>query len=48
MRIRPSFILLVLVAGLALAPSAFAANEIAYECDLDICLLDHRTRSTSC
>lgn len=29
------------LAGLTLAPAAaFAANEIAYECDLDICLLD--------
>jgi TolB protein len=34
--------LLLLVVGslLTLAPIASAANEIAYECDLDICLLD--------
>ena len=31
-----------LIAALALiaAPSALAANEIAYQCDLDICLMD--------
>jgi Tol biopolymer transport system component len=40
MRIQSSFILLFLVASLAVAPSALAANEIAYECDLDVCLLD--------
>jgi Tol biopolymer transport system component len=39
-RFRPLLILLVLV-GLMLAPaSALAVNEIAYECDLDVCLLD--------
>ena len=41
MRFRPLFILLALI-GLMLAPAsvAVAANEIAYECDVDICLLD--------
>ncbi len=39
--LRPSFALLLLVvAGLTLASTAQAANEIAYECDVDICLLD--------
>lgn len=36
---RSTFILAIL-ACLALAPAAFAENEIAYQCDLDVCLLD--------
>ncbi|HEX3238596.1 MAG TPA: hypothetical protein VHR18_00485 [Solirubrobacterales bacterium] len=43
MRSRSTVALLFLLAGLAtLAPAsaALAANEIAYECDLDVCLLD--------
>jgi TolB protein len=42
MRLRSLLVLLLLTAGLALtsAPAALAANEIAYRCDLDICLLD--------
>jgi Tol biopolymer transport system component len=40
-RSRPALAFLLLVlAGLMLAPAAQAVNEIAYECDLDICLLD--------
>jgi len=35
-----ALMLLVAVLTLAWAPAAFAANEIAYRCDLDICLLD--------
>jgi Tol biopolymer transport system component len=38
-RFRPLLILLVLV-GLMAPASALAVNEIAYECDLDVCLLD--------
>jgi TolB protein len=38
---RSSLAVFVLAAlALATAPAALAANEIAYECDLDICLLD--------
>lgn len=42
MRPRSVLVLLLLLAGLVLAsaPAALAANEIAYRCDLDICLLD--------
>lgn len=42
MRPRFSFVLALalVLAGLVSAPAAFAANEIAYGCDLDICLLD--------
>lgn len=42
MRYRSSLALLLLTAALALAsaPAAFAQNEIAYQCDLDICLMD--------
>lgn len=42
MRLRPTLTHLLLALGLTLAfaPSAFAAREIAYECDLDICVLD--------
>ena len=36
---RSTFILAIL-ACLALAPAAQAENEIAYQCDLDVCLLD--------
>jgi Tol biopolymer transport system component len=32
--------LVAVALALACAPAAFAANEIAYQCDLDICLLD--------
>jgi len=32
--------LLLVLAALTLAPAAVAQNEIAYECDLDVCLLD--------
>jgi Tol biopolymer transport system component len=41
-RYQSSLVLMLLVAALmlAFAPAAFAANEIAYRCDLDICLLD--------
>ncbi|MFL5833465.1 MAG: hypothetical protein ACJ76B_05755 [Solirubrobacterales bacterium] len=35
----PLFLLLALI-SLASAPAALAQNEIAYRCDLDICLLD--------
>jgi len=41
--VRSSSLLVVIVAAaltLAAAPAAFAQNEIAYRCDLDICLLD--------
>jgi Tol biopolymer transport system component len=34
------FALAVIALALACAPMAMAANEIAYECDLDICLMD--------
>ncbi len=39
---RRSLLVLLLTVGLALAsaPTALAANEIAYGCDLDVCLLD--------
>src|SRR5690242_17029764 len=40
MRSRLLIPLLLVLAGLMLAPAAVAENEIAYECDLDICLLD--------
>jgi Tol biopolymer transport system component len=41
MRLRRTSVLLSLVLGvLMLAPAARAANEIAYQCDLDVCLLD--------
>jgi len=40
MRFRSAFVLLTVLAALALAPAAQAANEIVYECDLDVCLLD--------
>jgi len=41
-RIRSSFFLMPVVACvlLALPPAAQAANEIAYQCDLDVCLMD--------
>jgi Tol biopolymer transport system component len=35
-----TMVLLAFALALAAAPGAFAANEIAYRCDLDICLLD--------
>ena len=40
MRSRLLIPLLLVLAGLASAPAAVAENEIAYECDLDVCLLD--------
>ncbi|MFL5871982.1 MAG: TolB family protein [Solirubrobacterales bacterium] len=41
MRFRGSLPLLLIVGlTLLLAPAASAQNEIAYECDLDVCLLD--------
>ena len=40
MSYRSTFILAIVLACLALAPAAQAENEIAYQCDLDICLLD--------
>lgn len=42
MRFRPTLILLLAVVGFTLVPAsaALAINEIAYECDLDVCLLD--------
>jgi Tol biopolymer transport system component len=41
-RYRSSLVLMLLAAAMALAsaPAAFAQNEIAYGCDLDICLMD--------
>jgi Tol biopolymer transport system component len=41
-RYQSTLALMLLCAALALAsaPAAFAQNEIAYRCDLDICLLD--------
>jgi Tol biopolymer transport system component len=41
-RYRSSLVLMFVVAALTLAfaPAALAANEIAYQCDLDICLMD--------
>jgi len=41
MRSRLGFLFALLtLTGLVLAPAALAVNEIAYECDVDICLLD--------
>ncbi len=40
MRSRLLIPLLLVLVGLTLAPAAVAQNEIAYECDLDVCLLD--------
>ena len=36
----PVLLLTSLALSLALAPAALAQNEIAYQCDLDVCLLD--------
>jgi TolB protein len=40
MRFRSAFIFLAVLGALALAPAAQAENEIVYQCDLDVCLLD--------
>ncbi len=42
MSFRSSSVVVFLIAALALitAPAALAANEIVYQCDLDICLMD--------
>jgi TolB protein len=37
---KPVTIVLAILAALALAPAAQAQNEIVYQCDLDVCLLD--------
>jgi Tol biopolymer transport system component len=44
--IQSVFALAVIALALACAPMAMAANEIAYECDLDICLMDPANPST--
>jgi Tol biopolymer transport system component len=38
--IASRFSLLLILLALAIAPAAQAQNEIAYQCDLDVCLLD--------
>jgi len=40
MRLRTPLFLLLALIGLVWAPAALAEKEIAYRCDLDICLLD--------
>jgi TolB protein len=40
MRFQSALVLFAAVAALVLAPAAQAQTEIAYQCDLDVCLLD--------